>query len=172
MLLRRMNPEFAQSCQLYLLLRGNSLDLCFLLFFFTLLEASSSTTFLSRKTTTLSASHSILRPTKQFFLCDFDCNFLHLDLDLTYHLTTALTHNVKWFVIPASDLNESIQLSKLKKEIPNIIGITSGVHPYRTQDVQLDLKSLSELESLIRSDEYCAVVCSFLHLLHHPMLAL
>lgn len=95
-------------------------------------------------------------------LCDCDANLFHPDLTLQECLTNAAAVNVKYFVVPGSTMQDSMQSLSLAREMPNIIS-TAGVHPYHVRNHSLEIKE--ELLRLLSTTE-CACVVRYMLLLY------
>ena len=92
-------------------------------------------------------------------LCDCDANLFHSDLSLLECIQSAAAVNVKWFVVPGSTMEDSIQALSLAREMPNVIA-SAGIHPYHVTKHTLDIKTT--LLDLLSSNECSSVVLSCL----------
>ena len=146
-----MSEEFSLSMQYYLLKSSFSL-LSFLFFFITILPSLLLFLDISKRFYSQKISTS--------YLCDFDANLLHNDLNFNREIQTAQQHHVKWFIIPASNLKESMKLQEIKENSlsESILSVTSGLQPYLTNTIQINDDNITQLTHLIHSNHCGAVV--------------
>lgn len=64
----------------------------------------------------------------EFF--DFDANFCHKDLNKDIDTLLSTASDVKMFIVPGSDLEDSTHSLQLSADYENIIFTTVGIHPF------------------------------------------
>ena len=104
---------------------------------------------------------SRMTSSSSYYYTDFDCNLSHEHLKLDRHrlLSEALLKNIKVFICPGIDLNDSESNLLSFPDIPDTarILLTCGVHPYHSEKDHLCEENINRLERLLEHPSCLAV---------------